>query len=422
MYKLTKEGKKYLENGLPEKNLLAALQGGGKNISDITIENKEIAIAWARRNNWVSIENNFFILTDSGRAALEEKNDTEIALEEIDEIGKCNGNSLKILLSRKLAEEIKTKEPAKTTALKISNDNEIAQLTPDLIKTGKWKSLPFRKYDVNAPAPQVFPGKKQHFVQFLGDIKERLISLGFQEAKGPLVELSFWNCDTLFTPQDHPAKGIHDIFYLKNPKIGKIGNKNLVSSVKKTHENGWITGSKGWGGSWEEKEASKILMRSQTTSVSSRILAEHGDKSGKYFTIDRVFRPDVIDAKHLMEFYQCEGIVIGENLNFKNLLGYLKEFANMIGLKEVRFKPGFFPFTEPSVEGFLKHPKLGWMEVLPAGLFRPEMLKPLGIEKCQVLAWGLGINRLAMIKLGIDDIRQLFSEDLGFLRSTALVR
>ncbi len=420
MYKLTQEGKKYLSEGLPEKNLLNNLKEGAKNITDIDIENKEIAIAWAKRNNWISIENNFVELTNSGRTAIEEKNDIEIALEKIDETGKSDDISLKILLSRKLIEEVREKkEPTAKAAL---FSTEIAQLTPDLIKTRKWKTLPFRKYDVNAPAPSIFPGKKQPYVQFIEQIKERLISLGFKEMKGPLVELSFWNCDALFTPQDHPAKGIHDIFYLKNPKIGKIGNKDLITKVKKTHETGWITGSKGWGGKWEEKDASKLLMRSHTTAVSARTLLEHGDRPGKYFTIDKNFRPDIIDAKHLMEFYQCEGIVIGENLNFKNLLGYLKEFANMIGLKEIKFKPAFFPFTEPSVEGFVKHPKFGWMEVLPAGLFRPELLRPLGIEKCQVLAWGLGIDRLAMIKLGIDDIRQLFSEDLEFLRNAPLVR
>lgn len=422
MYKLTKEGRLYLERGLPEKIVLENLKSGGKNINDIDIENKEIAIAWAKRNGWISIKENFIELTDSGRSAIAEKYAIEVALKDIEKTGSCDDNSLKILLSRKLAEEIKqAKETAAKTVPKLSV-NEIAQLTPDLIKTGQWRSMPFRKYDVNAPAPQIFAGKKQPYVQFLDDIKERLISLGFKEMKGPLVELSFWNCDALFTPQDHPAKGIHDIFYLKYPKTGKIENKNMVNKIKKTHESGWITGSVGWGGKWEEKEALKLLMRSHTTAVSARTLLEHGDKPGKYFIIDKNFRPDVIDAKHLMEFHQCEGIVIGENLNFKNLLGYLKEFANMIGLKEIKFKPAFFPFTEPSVEGFIKHPKFGWIEVLPAGLFRPELLRPLGIERCQVLAWGLGIDRLAMIKLGINDIRQLFSEDLEFLRNTPLVR
>lgn len=163
-------------------------------------------------------------------------------------------------------------------------------------------------------------------------------------------------------------------------------------------------------------------MRSHTTAVSARTLYENRDKPAKYFTIDRNFRPDVIDTRHLMEFYQCEGIVIGENLTFRHLLGFLKEIAETIGIKEVKFKPGYFCFTEPSVEGFIKHPTLGWIECLPAGLMRPEVLRPLGVEKFQVLAWGLGIDRLAMAKLGIDDIRMLYSDDLEWLRKFPLVK
>lgn len=422
MYKLTKEGGEYLRKGLPEKNLLASIKSGvhilkaKKSINELkSLENFVIALNWAKKNNWVRVKNEMIELTSLGETALKEKSQIEIALETVDQSGKADVESVKILLNRRLIEEVKEKKKK----LKIK---EIAQLTPDLIISGEWKKIPFRKYDINAPAPVIYPGKKQPYVQFIEDIKQKLTSLGFKEMKGPLVEMSFWNCDTLFTPQDHPAKGIHDIFFLKNPNTGKIENKNLINKVKKTHENGWITGSNGWGSKWEEEEALKLLMRSHTTAVSARTLLEHGDEPGKYFTIDRNFRPDVIDASHLIEFYQCEGIVIGEKLNFKNLLGYLKEFANMLGIKDIRFKPGYFPFTEPSVEGFVKHPKLGWIEVLPAGLFRPELLKPLGIEKSQVLAWGLGIDRLAMIKLGINDIRQLFSEDLEFLRKTPLVK
>lgn len=223
-------------------------------------------------------------------------------------------------------------------------------------------------------------------------------------------------------PQDHPARGVHDIFYLSNPAKGKLPDENLVAKVKTTHEGGWITESTGWGGTWDSKEASKLILRSQTTAVSARTLAENREKPAKYFTIDKNFRPDVIDAKHLMEFYQCEGIVISEGLTFRHLLGFMKEIAEAIGIKEVKFLPAYFPFTEPSVQGFIKHPKLGWMEAMPGGLLRPEVLRPLGIEKSQVLAWGLGIDRLAMTKLGIDDIRTLFTDDLEWLRNVPLVK
>ncbi len=295
-------------------------------------------------------------------------------------------------------------------------------MTPDLIKTGEWKNKTFRKYDVNAPAPRIYPGKKQPYIQFVENIKERLIGLGFKEMRGPLIETSFWNCDALFIPQDHPAKSLHDLFYMKIPNKGKLPDENLIAKVKATHEGGWVTESTGWGGVWNREDAKKLVLRSHTTAVSARTLFKNKDKPAKYFTINRNFRPDVIDAQHLMEFYQCEGIVIGENLTFRHLLGFLKEITEAIGMKEVKFKPGFFPYTEPSVEGYVKHPTLGWIEVLPAGMFRPELLRPLGVEKSQVLAWGIGIDRLAMAKLGVEDIRMLYSEDLGWLRKVPLVR
>jgi phenylalanyl-tRNA synthetase alpha chain len=134
------------------------------------------------------------------------------------------------------------------------------------------------------------------------------------------------------------------------------------------------------------------------------------------FCIGRVFRPEAIDWKHLMEFNQCEGIVCDETMNFRDLLGYLRDFAiDIFGAEEARFAPSYFPFTEPSVELLARMPERGWMEVGGAGLFRPEMLSALEVD-VPVLAWGLGLDRLAMLKLGITDIRELFSHDLDSLK------
>jgi len=436
MYKLTEEGKEYLKNGLPEKQLLKFIENE-KSLEEVSkFPKAEIAMGWARKNGWVTIENKTVKLTEKGKDIINKKTDLYEALEEIEKKGETKEELTKILLSRKLIEELKEIEKPKKPSLwqkifggkketkpsEVEIKGEIAQLTPDLIKTGEWKNKIFRKYDVNAPAPKIYPGKKQPYIQFLEDIKERLIGLGFQEMRGPFIETSFWNCDALFIPQDHPAKSLHDLFYLKKPSKGKLPDENLIAKVKATHEGGWVTESSGWGCVWNREDATKLVLRSHTTAVSARTLFENKDKPAKYFTINRNFRPDVIDAKHLMEFCQCEGIVVGENLTFRHLLGFLKEIAEAIGIKEVKFKPSFFPYTEPSVEGYVKHPTLGWIEVLPAGLLRPEVLRPLGVEKSQVLAWGIGIGRLAMAKLGIEDIRMLFSEDLGWLREVPLVR
>ncbi|MFQ6020716.1 MAG: phenylalanine--tRNA ligase subunit alpha [Candidatus Aenigmatarchaeota archaeon] len=430
MYKLTEEGKKYLKEGLPEKNLLKFI-ATEKSLDEVKkFPNSVIALGWAKRNQWIEIKNNKVKLTDLGKSALYKENETEKALKEIDKGGETSPESLKILLRRKLIQEMKKEKRIglfrrlfkKEKEIKKERTEGIKQLTPDLIRTGEWKKYPLIKYDVTLPAPIIYPGKKQPYIQFIENMREKLIGLGFQEMKGPLVETSFWNFDALFQPQDHPARGLHDALYLKHPKTGELPDKNLVAKVKATHEGGWITESKGWGSIWNEEEAKKLLMRSHTTSVSARTLLKYGDKPGKYFTIDRNYRYDVIDAQHLMEFDQCEGIVVGENLTLRHLLGFLKEIASILGAEKVRFKPSYFPYTEPSCELYVYYPKIGWIECGGSGLFRPELLRPLGIEKSQVLAWGLGIGRLAMIKLGINDIRMLYSDDLEFLREVELVR
>ena len=434
MYKLTEEGSDYLKNGLPEKQLLKFI-GNEKPMSEVVkFPKSQISVGWARKNGWITIENGIVKLTDSGKNAINNKTEEEQALENIDKKGEAEQEMIKTLLSRNLifeSKEIDVEKPRLSFWQRFRRPSnkeeskkeiaEIAQLTPDMIKSGEWKNKPFRNYNVNAPAPAFFGGKKQPYIQFLEDIRERLIGLGFQEMKGPMVETLFWNSDALFMPQDHPARSVHDIFYLKRPSQGVLPDENLVAKVKATHEGGWITESTGWGGTWSKEEAAKLIMRSQTTAVSARTLFEMGDKPGKYFTIDTNFRPEAIDAHHLAEFAQCEGIVVGENLTLSHLLGFLKEIAEAVGIKEVKYKPAFFPFTEPSAE---LYGKMGgkWIELGGSGLFRPELLKPLGINNSQVLAWGLGIGRLAMIKLGIDDIRMLYSDDLEFLRNVPMVR
>jgi phenylalanyl-tRNA synthetase alpha chain len=435
MYGLTEECKEYLKNGLPEKQLLKFIENQKPLEEVIKFPKSQIAIGWAKKNGWIKIENNLVSLTEEGKKAEKEKTNAEKALEEVEKKSVVEQESLKILISRNLVEEakevVKEKKPSFWQKIKRmfskkqevkTGEKEISQLTPEMLKTGEWKNKSFRKYDANAPAPNDYAGKKQHYIQFIEEIKERLVGLGFQEMKGPLVETYFWNCDALFMPQDHAARSIHDVLIIKNPSKGDLPDENLIAKVKATHEGGWITESLGWGGTWSREDAAKLIMRSQGTAVSARMMFENKDNPAKYFLIDRVFRSDVIDAKHLMEFDHCEGIVVGENLTFSHLLGFLKEIADVIGAKEVKFKPSYFPFTEPSVEMYINYPKLGWIEVGGAGMMRPEVLKPLGIEKSQVLAWGLGLGRLAMLKLGLNDIRMLYSDDLEWLRKQPLVK
>jgi len=266
-----------------------------------------------------------------------------------------------------------------------------------------------KTFDPNQPTPRVRSGRTSAYIDFLDEIREILVYMGFEEVKGKHVEVEFWNFDVLFQAQDHPARDIHDTFYVKN-KIRERIPKDLLERAKSIHE-------KYWGYVWDEKQAFKPILRTQTTAVTIRALYERGAGDYRVFTIDRVFRPEDLDPKHSMEFHQVDGIIVGKNVSFKHLLAFFKEFSSALGIREIWFKPAYFPFTEPSVEGFVKHPRLGWMEVFPGGMFRPEVLEIVGVKGVNVAAWCFGVDRLAMAVLDIDDIRDLFTRDLNYILS-----
>jgi phenylalanyl-tRNA synthetase alpha chain len=295
---------------------------------------------------------------------------------------------------------------------------EVSQLSPELLKDGSWRNKRFRKYTISLRAPRIGTGKKHPYREFLDTVKTKLVSMGFQEMRGSLVETEFWNMDALFMPQFHPARDIHDVYFVKDPTHATGIAEPFLSGVTKTHQNGGTTGSTGWGYSFDGERAKRLVLRSQGTAVSARTLASAPAVPGKYFSIARCFRYDQVDATHATDFFQVEGIVLGEDINFRTLLGLLNLFAREVAqAKEVKFLPAYFPFTEPSVELHVRHPRLGWMELGGAGLFRPEVTLPLGVT-VPVIAWGLGLDRMAMVALGIHDIRELFTDNLELIRTT----
>ncbi len=295
---------------------------------------------------------------------------------------------------------------------------EVSQLTPEMLKDGSWRGKRFRKYTISLRAPRIACGKRHPYREFLDQVKTKLVSMGFQEMRGSLVETEFWNMDALFMPQFHPARDIHDVYFVKEPTHATGIAEPFLSRVKQAHENGDETGSAGWGYHFNADRARRLVLRSQGTAVSARTLASAPEVPGKYFSIARCFRYDQVDATHATDFFQVEGIVLGQEINFRTLLGLLNLFAREVAqAKEVKFLPAYFPFTEPSVELHVRHPKLGWMELGGAGLFRPEVTLPLGVT-VPVIAWGLGLDRMAMVALGIHDIRDLFTADLDMIRTT----
>jgi phenylalanyl-tRNA synthetase alpha chain len=228
--------------------------------------------------------------------------------------------------------------------------------------------------------------------------------------------------DALYMPQFHPARDIHDVYFVKDPQYARSLPEPYLSQVAQTHQSGWKTGSVGWRYPFDALRARRLVLRSQGTAVSARTLAGQGVNGepkipGKYFSMARCFRYEQVDVTHACDFFQVEGIVLGEEIDFRTLLGLLQLFALEVAkAKEVKFLPAYFPFTEPSVELHVQHPRLGWMELGGAGLFRPEVTCPLGVE-VPVIAWGLGLDRMAMVALEIADIRDLFSSDLDLIRT-----
>ncbi len=452
---LDENGIKYREGilksniGLPEHRFLKQLEYAelkvAKSIDEIRktskLNNEEISVSIGvlRKKGAVEITpDKKFLITDAGKKLLKGGFDGELFLRkefpvEISGLSQKEKEVLEELRQRKsivkiVAAKIITYELTslgrELCKMGISEKGFVDSLTPQILKSGGWKGKQFRRYDVKAPVPRIFAGRKQHYRRFIEDIREKFLSLGFVEMAGPIVETEFWNMDSLYMPQFHSARDIHDAYYIKDPEYASKNElpARIVENVKKAHESGFNTGSRGWRYNFDVKRTYRHVLRTQDTSISPRVLSSQNLKiPGKYFQIVRCFRYDVIDATHLPDFNQTGGFVVDKNLTLRHLFALLRLFAKEFAeADEIKVVPAYFPFTEPSAALYAKHPKMGWIELAGAGMFRPEMTHPLGVKE-PVIAWGVGLERLAMFKLGLDDIRQLFSHDLEFLRNVRMI-
>ena len=311
--------------------------------------------------------------------------------------------------------------PEGLEALDASDGEAAGAVTPAMLADGSWRKARFRRYDLDMPPSKIHCGRLHPYRSFLDAVRRKFVAMGFKEMRGSLAETEFWNNDSLFMPQFHPARDIHDVYFLDTDSRAGLPDQSTLDRVASTHEDGWETGSRGWEYRFDRAQAARAILRSQGTVLSARTLASGPAVPGKYFAIARCFRYDQVDATHLPDFFQIEGIVLGESINLRHLLGLLELFAVRIaGATEYEFCPAYFPFTEPSVELVVKHPDLGWMELGGAGLFRPEVTLPLGVE-VPVIAWGLGLDRMAMLAMGLGDIRDLMTSDLSRLRRTTVL-
>ena len=436
---LNKEGKLHAEKGLPERRLINALMKlGEKAPLQAVIQKAElgqafvpIALGWLHKKNWATItgKEKLLILKEKPVEGADEQllrllNEKRETILEI--LDKPLQEAADMLKRRKLIEinEKITRELALTDAgwkqvkKGIKLIEEVSQLTPELIITKKWKTVKLRKFDVTAPGPPVYAGKIHPLREIIQRAREIFLEMGFTEIRGPLVETAFWNFDALFQPQDHPAREMMDTFYLSHPQKGGLPARSIVEKVAKTHKDGWTTGSKGWGYKWSPDEAKRLVLRTHTTSETIQYLSSHKKPPVKVFSVDRVYRNERVDYKHLAEFHQIEGIVMAKGVTLRDLMGTLKTFYTKLGLKKIQFWPSYFPYTEPSAQATVYVPKLkNWIELCGMGMFRPEVLAPMGIEY-PVLAWGGGLERLALLELGVDDVRLPYKNNLGWIRRT----
>jgi phenylalanyl-tRNA synthetase alpha chain len=254
------------------------------------------------------------------------------------------------------------------------------------------------------------PGRTHPLTDLIKEIREAFTSLGFVEIEGDYVQSAFWNFDALFTPQDHAAREMQDTFYLTEKTIPKFENNKLVKTIADAH-------LKGWKYKWDIKKAKKLVLRTHTTPVTLKYLAETKPDEARIFTIGRVFRNEKVSYKHLVEFNQIEGVVTGKNITLRDLMGIQTEFYKKIGIKKIKFWPTFFPYTEPSLQSMIyNHDLEKWIELFGMGIFRSEVVEPLGLRHL-VLAWGGGIERIAMLKYRLSDVRELYANKIGWLRS-----
>ncbi|MBS3176891.1 phenylalanine--tRNA ligase subunit alpha [Candidatus Woesearchaeota archaeon] len=323
-----------------------------------------------------------------------------------------------VKVEAKKARTIQLSDLGKKVAGKKITDNFAERLTSEMLKQNAWKDKTFRRYDVALEVPKIFGGRRHFVNEAMLYIKRIWLDLGFEEMEGNMIQTNFWNLDALFVPQDHPARTMQDTFYLKNPREGTLP-KELVKKVKAVHENGGDTGSKGWQYAWNEKVATENVLRTHMTVLSAQTLAKIKKEQlpKKFFSVGRVFRNETLDWSHLFEFHQVDGIVIDPNANFRHLKAYLKIFYQKMGFTDIRLRPAHFPYTEPSVEVDVYDPHHDeWLELGGAGIFRPEVVKPLLGEDIPVLAWGLGLERIISRYYKITDIRDLYRNDLKQIR------
>ncbi|MEO9365422.1 MULTISPECIES: phenylalanine--tRNA ligase subunit alpha [Candidatus Nitrosocaldus] len=418
-----REGLNVLKSNLPEIRLVsAAIRMGGEGVSlkdvrevaDLADDEFNAAVRYAREKGLITLSNGKVYV----RKSVDAQNMPEYRLLarlgekgwlREDELSNDDKDAYRMLKSR--PEYIVERDVREVRVMLSEHGYSILKQIMDEQERME-DALTVKRIDVTAPAPIIYAGRKHILQDVIDEVREILIGMGFEEIDGSILQSAFWNFDALFTPQDHPAREMQDTFYIASMRRSIDAEKEVVKRVSSMHEQGWRY-------SWSSKEAERLVLRTHTTAVTIRYLAEHKPDEASIFSVGRVFRNEKLSYKHLAEFHQVEGIVVSKDATLRDLMGIQQEFYRRLGLNKVKFWPTYFPYTEPSLQSMVYHERLGrWVELFGMGIFRPEVTEPLGIDK-PVLAWGGGLERIAMLKYGIDDVRELYSNRLSMLRGVA---
>ena len=440
---LTEEGLEVAQKGSHEMRLFNAIKPDSDGSSVEELQGLlgvfyKVAQNVAFKNHWVAKKGDNFLVRSVTTIPPDDIQQQLLLLQQQQQQqdpSSLNEESLKELKKRKLIEKSKKSLYAvkKGPSFTLNVQKPATDMTAEMIQSGSWRTLQFKEYNLINNGTPIQCGSLHPLMKVREEFRKIFLEMGFCEmATNNYVESSFWNFDALFQPQQHPSREVQDTFFLLNPKTARCYPKDYMERVKEMHSTGGH-GSIGYRYEWKEEEGMKNILRTHTTAVSTwhlyKLASEAKNNSfqpAKYFSIDKVFRNESLDATHLAEFHQIEGLIADYNLTLGDLIGFMKAFYGKLGIKQLRFKPAYNPYTEPSMEIFGYHEGLGkWIEIGNSGIFRPEMLEPMGFDSnVTVIAWGLSLERPTMIKYGIPNIRDLVGHkvNLQFVQNSPICR
>ncbi|AET37685.1 phenylalanine--tRNA ligase subunit alpha Ecym_1459 [Eremothecium cymbalariae DBVPG len=437
-YTLTDEANDILHNGSHEVKLLHLVNQLGKlEIKDVVSHlgpNGKVGQARAFKNGWIiKTKDNELTVSEKVGDINEVQDETREFLLKIDsrDLSGINDKVLNDLKKRKLitAKKEVTFSVTKGDDFSLELAKLETDLTSDMVLSGSYKDLKFKPYNFNSKGLEPHSGALHPLNKVREEFRQIFFSMGFTEMpSNQYVETGFWNFDTLFVPQQHPARDVQDTFYLKDPiKSDLPEDKVYMDNIRAVHEQGKYN-SIGYRYTWKPEESQKLVLRTHTTAISAAMLHKLAEnpKPARYFSIDRVFRNEAVDATHLAEFHQVEGVLADYNITLGDLIQFMEDFFAKMGVTGLRFKPTYNPYTEPSMEVYSWHEGLSkWVEIGNSGMFRPEMLEAMGLPKdLRVLGWGLSLERPTMIKYGVKNIRELLGHKvaLDFIASNPAAR